>query len=317
MNWQQIFTSAFLVGLCAGAVRLSTPIVLAAIGETFSERAGVLNIGVEGMMITGAFVGFVVAEKSGGNLLLGVLGAAGAGALMGLIMAVLGVSFRANQTVTGISLLVLSNGIAIFFFRVLYGVTLRVPRIAPMTPYPIPVLSAIPFVGPIFFNQNPMVYMMYVLVGVAFLVLFRTPFGMRIEASGENPHAADTLGINVLLTRYMAVIVGGALAGMGGAYITLGELGLWTDMIVGGRGFISLALVNFGGWNPVGALGGGLLFGLIESTQTRLQSMGAPVPPQLMISMPYLLTIVVLVIASRRGRKSPSALAEPFERGEM
>jgi simple sugar transport system permease protein len=316
MNWEQILSYGFIVGLFAGAVRLSVPIVLAAIGETFSERAGVLNIGVEGIMITGAFVGFVVADQTGGNLFLGLIGAGLSGAAMGLIMALFSVSIRANQTVTGISLLSLSNGIAIFFFRVLYGVTARVPRIEPMAHIELPILSQIPFLGPVLFSQNAMVYATFVLAGLTFAFLFKTPLGLRIEAVGENPHAADSVGINVAATRYLAVIAGGVLAGLGGAYITLGELGLWTDLIVGGRGFIALALVNFGGWNPVGTLAGGLLFGLIEATQTRLQSMGAPVPPQLMISMPYLLTIVVLLLASRRGRQAPSALAEPFRRGE-
>lgn len=317
MDWQQIFTYSFLVGLCAGAVRLSVPIVLAAIGETFSERAGVLNIGIEGMMISGAFVGFVVAEMTGGSLLLGMLAAAMAGGLMSLIMAVYSISLGANQTVTGISLMVLSNGIAIFFFRVLYGVTLRVPRVEPMADLPIPVLSGIPFVGEVLFAQNLMVYVTWLIVGLSFLLLFRTRIGMWIEAAGENPHAADSVGISVKAVRYFAVTLGGMLAGLGGGYLALAELGLWTDLIVGGRGFIALALVNFGGYNPVGALIGGLLFGLIEATQTRMQAMGAPVPPQLMIAMPYLLTIVVLFLAARRGRQAPAALTEPFERGEM
>ncbi len=317
MNWQQILTYGFLTGLLAGAVRLSVPIVLAAVGEAISERAGVLNIGVEGMMVVGAFMGFVAAASTGGNYVAGMAAAALGGAVMGLIMAIFAVTLRANQNVTGISLLVLSNGVAIFFFRFLYGVTSRVPRITPMPAVHIPLLSQIPVLGPVLFSQNMMVYVMLILVGLAAVLLFRTPLGLRIEAAGENPHAADSVGINVPLLRYVAVIVGGALAGMGGAYISIGELGLWTDGLVGGRGFIALALVNFGGWNPIGALGGGLLFGLIESTQTRLQSMGVPFPAQVMISMPYLLTIIVLVLGYRRGRKSPGGLAEPFKRGQM
>ena len=316
MNWDQFLSYGFLVGLFAGAIRLSVPIVLAAIGETFSERAGVLNIGIEGMMVTGAFVGFVGAEKSGENLLLGMIAAALAGGLMGLIMAIFSVTFRANQTVTGISLLVLSNGIAIFFFRVFYGLTLRVPTIEPLKPIEIPLLAKIPFLGPVLFSQNAIVYAMLIVVGLSSVVLFRLPFGKWIEATGENPHAADSVGINVVRVRYISVIVGGMLAAMGGAYLSIGELGLWTDLIIGGRGFIALALVNFGGWNPVGALAGGFLFGLIESTQTRLQGMGAPVPAQLMIAMPYIMTIVVLVLASRRGSQAPAALTVPFVRGE-
>ncbi|MGC9357784.1 MAG: ABC transporter permease [Anaerolineae bacterium] len=316
MNWGQFLSYGFLVGLFAGAVRLSVPIILAALGETFSERAGILNIGVEGMMITGAFVGFVAADQTGGNLLVGILAAGVSGAIMGLIMAVFSVTLQANQNVTGISLIVLSDGIAIFFFRVIYGMTLRVPTIEPMEPIAIPLLSQIPFLGPVLFTQNAMVYAVLLLTAISTVILFRTPLGLRIEAVGENPHAADSVGVNVVWVRYLAVIIGGVLAALGGAYITLGDLGLWTDLVTGGRGFIALALVNFGGWSPVGTLLGGLLFGLIDATQTRLQSMGAPVPPQLMIAMPYLLTIVVLVIASRRGGQAPSALTKPFKRGE-
>jgi general nucleoside transport system permease protein len=316
MNWSQILSSGFLIGLVAGAVRFSVPIVLAAVGETYSERAGVLNIGIEGMMVMGAFIGFVGAEKSGGNLAVGLLAAAVAGAVMGLIMAVFSVTFRADQTVTGITLLVLSNGIAIFFFRVFYGLTLRVPTIEPLKAVELPILGAIPFIGPVFFRQNVMVYAMLIITALSAIVLFRLPFGKWVTATGENPHAADSVGINVALIRYISVIIGGILAGLGGAYLSLGELGLYTDLIIGGRGFIALALVCFGGWNPVGAVAGGFLFGLIQSAQTRLQGMGAPVPAQLMIAMPYIITIIVLVLASRSGRQSPSALAVPFVRGE-
>jgi simple sugar transport system permease protein len=190
-----------------------------------------------------------------------------------------------------------------------------VPRIDTLEPVAIPFLSELPIVGPLLFNQNTFVYFSIVLAVVLGIVLFRTPVGLRLRAVGEHPRAADSAGISVALIRYAAVIIGGMLAGLAGAYITLVELGLFVTNVTGGRGFIAVALVVFGRWDPYRVLAGGLLFGFIDALQIRLQSAGAGVPEQFMVMMPYLLTILVLLVVGRRA-VGPASLAVPFHRGE-
>lgn len=310
----ETLSQVLTISLLAGTIRVSTPIVLAALGETLSERAGVLNLGVEGIMLVGAFVGFWTAFTTDSTT-MGIALALLTGAIMGLIMAFMSVTLNANQVIVGIALWILGSGLTLFFNRLAFGHLPLVPRIDTLEPIAIPGLSQLPVLGPLLFNQNIFVYFALLLTVVLGIVLYHTHVGLRIQAVGERPRAADSAGISVVLIRYSAVVIAGALAGLGGAYITLGELGLFVTNVTGGRGFIAVALVVFGRWDPYRVLAGGLLFAFIDALQIRLQSAGAGVPEQFMVMMPYLLTILVLLVVGRRA-EGPESLAVPFQRGE-
>lgn len=311
MDWAEILSLAFVVQVLAASVRLATPLVLAALGEIFAERSGVINLGIEGIMLVGGFVGFSVTVLTG-NPWLGIVGGILIGVLMGLIFAFTTVTLRAEQIVTGLAMLILCNGAAIYAYRVQFGHYRIIPQIEPFRQFPIPVLADIPLLGPILFNQNILTLLMLLLVPVCAATLSWTRFGLRLSAAGEFPAAVDTVGVNVAALRYAAVLIGGALAGLAGAYFPLAELGFYSNSMVGGRGFIALALVVFGRWSPVLALAGGLLFGVIDALQIRFQLLGSAIPPQFLIMMPYLLTILVMLVG--RSRRAPSALGTPYIR---
>lgn len=310
MDWTRILTIAFFINILAAAIKLATPLVLAAIGEIFAERSGVLNLGIEGIMLTSGFVGFSAAHFSE-NLWIGLVAGILSGTLLGLFFAFMVISLKTDQIVTGLSLLIFSNGLAIYLYRIFFGSS-RLPQVTPFRKYPIPGLSDIPIIGSIFFNQNILTYLMFGLVIVSTIVIYRTIFGLRSAAVGESPAAADTVGINVNLNRYLSVMLGGAFAGMAGAYFPLAELGFYSNTMIGGRGYIALALVVFGKWNPLLALLGGIIFGIINAVQIRFQLMGSDIPSQFLIMMPYALTILALIIG--KGRKAPSFLTIPYTR---
>lgn len=311
MDWSTILTFAFLIQVLAAGVRLATPLVYTALGEIFAERSGVLNLGVEGIMLFGGFAGFSAAVLTG-NLWVGVVAGIVVGALMGLLFALMTVTLQADQIVTGLAFLILSSGAAIFFYRIVFGSYKVFPQIEPFRKLTLPLLSGLPVVGPVLFDQNILTILMLLLVPVCALVLAVTRFGLRVNAVGEHPAAADTVGVNVPLVRYVCVAIGGALAGLGGAYFPLAELGFYSNSMIGGRGFIALALVVFGRWNPLLAFAGGLLFGVINAVQIRIQFLGSSIPAQFLIMMPYLLTILVMLVG--RARQAPSALTVPYKR---
>ena len=311
MDWSTIFTLTFLIQVLAASVRLATPLVLTALGEIFAERSGVLNLGVEGIMLFSGFTGFSIAILTKNNW-LGVGAGILAGALMGFLFGVWTVSLRTNQIVTGLALLILSNGAAIYFYRIQFGSYKIFPQVEPFRQLTIPVLSQLPILGPILFNQNILTLTMVLLVPLCLVVLNYTRVGLRINAVGEQPAAADTVGISVKKICYLCVILGGALAGLSGAYFPLAELGFYSNSMVNGRGFIALALVVFGGWNPFFAFIGGLLFGLIDAIQIRIQLVGTAIPAQFLIMMPDVLTVLVILIG--RTRQAPSALTTPYSR---
>jgi general nucleoside transport system permease protein len=316
MIWEQILTSAFLVGLLASGIRLATPLILAALGETFAERAGVLNIGVEGMMIAGALAGFLAGHFSGSPW-VGALAGALAGVALSSLHAYLSAVVAADQVVSGLAINLLALGLAAFLFRATFGVPASDPRSPIFGTVPIPLLSQIPVLGGILFNQHAWVYLSWLLVPASYLVLYRTAWGLKVTAAGENPIAAEAAGISVRRTRFLAVLVGGALAGLGGMTLSLSQLGFFKEAMVSGRGFIAIAIVMFGRWNPLGVVGAALLFGIADALQLRLQTSGLEdiVPPQFLVSLPYLLT--VLVMLGRAGRKAmPSALSVPFRGSE-
>jgi ABC-type uncharacterized transport system permease subunit len=302
----------FLVGLVAATLRVATPLLLAAIGEAYNERAGVLNLGIEGIMFFGAFVGFFVADVSG-SVWLGLAMAILSGVLAGLLMAFMSVTLGVNQHVSGLGITLLLSGLALFAFRLNYG-----GRATPPSIEPFPLLSplkGIPILGPIF-EQYLLTYITFlVVVPAAWWLLYRTHFGLNVRAVGENPEAADAAGVNVFRIRYVTLAIGGALMAAGGAFLSLAQLGAFTHGVVAGRGWVALALVIFGNWNPLVIAGGSLLFGGTFALQLRLQALGLqlPVPYETFLALPYLVTIVALVIVQRNAIY-PAALLKPYRR---
>lgn len=311
----QIFTASFFVSLLASMVRLATPIFIPALGQLYTQRAGILNLGVEGTMLIGAVSGFSVACVTQ-NMWLGLLAGILAGAIYSILMAWLSVTMKANQVIAGIGMNILATGIAAFIYRLVFGIRSLPPQVVPFQDISIPVLSDIPVIGKIFFQHNVIVYMAYIFVfPLSWFILEKTTFGLKVRAVGENPRAADSKGINVSLIRYLCVIIGGAYAGMGGAFMTIAYMNTFTEKIIGGFGFIAVSVVIFARFMPVRAMIGALLFGVAQALQLRLQAQGIGIPVQFLLMLPYLLTIVALVIASKRA-DFPSAYTIPYSRME-
>ncbi|MCD6509639.1 MAG: ABC transporter permease [Thermoprotei archaeon] len=296
------------------AIQASTPLMLAALGEIYAERSGILNLGVEGMMLIGAITGFVITLTTG-NPWLGMLMAAIAGALMAFIHAFVSISLQANQIISGLALTMLGMGISGLVGKPFIGIPLRFT----LRPIAIPLLSDIPLLGPVFFKQDAIVYLSYILSLAMWFFLYRTKPGICIRAVGENPAAADAIGVNVALVRYCCTIIGGLLAGLGGAYISVVYIHAWLENMTAGRGWIALALVIFAMWDPLRALPCSYLFGGIEALQYWLQRYG--INPYLLGALPYLVTILVLTLIGaseslRRRMATPSALGKPYAREE-
>lgn len=313
MNWSLLLTPAVIVALLAAGVRLATPILLASLGELVTERAGILNLGLEGVMMMGTLAGFVGSQLTGSPWVGAAAGFA-VGGLAGLAIAYLTVKMYANQAIVGVVFNILGAGLAGFLFRAIYGVrtTTLPPRAPGFKAVGIPLLKDIPYLGEILFQHSPLVYLALLLVPVTMVLLFKTRFGLKLRAVGGFAKGADTMGIDVFKIRYVAVILGSALAGLGGAFLSL-ELGLFRDSMTQGRGFIAIAIVTFAQWNPWGALAGAWLFGVADSLQLHLQAFGFKVPYQFLLMLPYVLTVIVLVISSRRARP-PSILGVPYIR---
>jgi len=305
-----ILTASFFIGILASGIRLATPYLYAALGETLSQRSGVLNLGVEGQMLMGAFAAFYVTFQTG-NVWLGMLAAVVVGALMGLAMAFVSINLQAEQGISGIGFYLFGLGMSTLLFQMLLGTVETVQGFAPVH---IPVLSDIPVIGEIFFRQNILVYIAFALVPIAQFVLQKTTLGLKIRAVGENPAAADSLGVSVATVRYVTVTLGGSMSGIAGASMSIGLLNVFQQNMTSGLGFIAVALVYFGGWRPFGVMLGALLFSMVNALQLRLQVQGVNIPSDLMVMMPYVLTVIALVLTVQRVR-SPSALTKPFERG--
>jgi simple sugar transport system permease protein len=304
-----LFSVTVLIGILASGIRLATPYLYASIGETFGQRSGVLNLGVEGQMLLGAFAAFYVARTTG-NLGLAVLVAMLVGALMGLAMAFVTVNLHAQQGISGIGFYLFGLGLSDLLFQKMLG---TVETVKGFPKVHIPVLSDIPGLGEIFFSQNILVYGAYLLVPVAWFVLNKTTLGLKIRSVGENPEAADSLGVSVAGIRYFTIVLGGTLSGIAGASLSIALLNVFQQNMTSGLGFIAVALVYFGGWRPWGVLGGALLFSMVNSLQLWIQVLGIPIPSDIAVMMPYVLTILVLVASVSRVR-GPSALTKPFER---
>ncbi|MCS6844944.1 MAG: ABC transporter permease [Caldilineales bacterium] len=313
---------ALLISIVAVAIQAGVSLVYATVGEIFTERSGVLNLGVEGMMIMGAVTAFAAAYHSG-SAWLGVLTAVAVGAALALIHAFLTITLRADQVVSGLALTIFGSGLASFLGQRLGPggkplVGLVGPRFMPVE---LPVLSEIPVVGKALFAQNVLVYIMYVLVPVAAYWIYKTRPGLHLRAVGENPATADALGIGVFRTRYAYTVFGGMLVGLGGAALSLAYTPGWTENITGGRGWIAIALVIFALWDPWRALLGALLFGGVNAIQFRLQAAGTTIPAPFLNMLPYLFTILVLTIVTvyesvSKRVGAPAALGLPYVRGE-
>ncbi|MGQ9599344.1 MAG: ABC transporter permease [Anaerolineae bacterium] len=307
---ETVFSQLFLITFLTSTIRMAAPILLSALGEIYAEKSGSLNISLEAQMLTAALAGFIGAYYTQNNwlgLLVGML----AGIAISLLFALLTVTLRADQIVVGITLNLFALGLTTFIYRVLFGVAVIPPHVEPMTEVHIPVLSNLPFIGPIFFQQKAVVYLTFLLVPVAHWFLFHTTLGLKIRSVGEYPLAAETVGINVVRTRYLCILLSGLGAGLGGAFLSVGQLARFTDNMTAGRGFIALAIVIFGQWKPYRAALAALIFAAADALQLSLQAVGVQIPSQFLLMLPYGVTILAMIFVARRAT-APAALAQPY-----
>jgi len=306
------FLSIFSMGLLVATLRMATPLIFGAIGGMFSERSGVMNIGLEGMMLMGAF-GAGITSLITGNAWLGVLIGATVGGVMGTIHAVMCIRFKANQVVIATGINIMAMGIPALILQTYLGNPGRTPIVASLADISIPVLKDIPILGQLLGTLNPLTYVALLLVPLSHVILFKTSFGLRIRAVGHHPRAADTLGINVYAVRYICVISSGVLAGLGGAYLALGQLAMFVNGMTAGRGFIALAAMIFGKWTPLGGFGAALLFGFADGLQMTAQAHGIPIPSDFLLMIPYVLTMIALAGFVRKA-SPPTAIGIPYEK---
>ncbi len=310
--WAAAGKSLNLAGLLNTSLSKAVPLTLGAMSGILCERAGVVNIAIEGMMLMGAMLGALIGSVTG-SLWLGLLAAVLSGALLGLVHGVLSIKYRTNQIISGTAINIFSTGMTSYISAKFMQTYQELNNPGIFRAFKIPLLSEIPFLGPILFNNNMFVYAMFLFLVLLHFGLFYTRWGLRHRAVGEHPRAADTLGINVFRTRYMAVILGGMMAGFAGGYFTLGSVGRFDEVMTAGRGFISLAAMIFGNWMPFGAFGAGLLFGFADSLASKLAILGIDIPSQFLLMAPYAATMVVLAGVVGRSQ-APAADGIPYEK---
>lgn len=323
MDLNDILTVSFAVALLTAGIRLAMPILLAVLGEIITEKSGVLNLGLEGIMLMGALAGFMTAwhleQAQVGSTLAawwGLLAGAGAGMAMGLIVAVLAVTLRADQVVSSVMVVLLGQGLSSYLYRQQFSSLTA--RIEGLPPAPIPVLADLPVLGPLLFNHDLSVYLAGLLVPATWFLLHQTTLGLNIRAVGENPSAAESSGVSVGQIRYIATLLGAGLAGLGGAVLTVAQLHLFREEITAGRGWIAVALVIFARWRPGLALAGALLFGVADALQFRIQALSGAttaIPYEVLLMLPYVLTIAVL-LRGMHSQDRPERLGMPYVRGE-
>ncbi|MEL7610277.1 MAG: ABC transporter permease [Bacillota bacterium] len=300
-----------LQGILGAAVRMAAPLLFASMGGLFSARSGMVSMFLDGFMLVGAFMGFVGSVVTG-SAYLGALLAMLAGAFIALVFAFLAIEAKANQTILGVGVNIFALGITSYLVTILYGFGNRPYNISVFTEAPIPLLSEIPIIGGLFSNTL-LVYLAFLLVPAVWYVLYRTPTGLTIRATGEHPKAVDTLGGNVVRVRYLCMLVAGALAGLGGASLSIGQMGQFMENITSGKGYIALAALIFGKFTPKGVLIAALIFGFADGLQMRMQSAGSTIPYQFLTMLPYVITIVALITFSRKS-SAPAALGRPYNR---
>lgn len=322
-----LLTTSFLAwGAAGGSINVggmlrvmilrSVPITLGAMSGILCERSGVINIAIEGMMITGALVGAIFGSLFG--LWAGMLAAIIAGGLIAIVHAVLSIKYKIDQIISGTIINIFTIGLSSYIVtKIFQAKELQYLNDSGFfKPIPFPLLSRIPFIGPILFSHNVYIYLMYAIIIIFSVALFYTTWGLRLRSVGEHPKAADTLGINVFKTRYMGVIMGGMLSGFAGSFFSLGSIGYFEQVMTAGRGFISLAAMIFGKWTPVGSFGAGLLFGFSESLSSNLSILRFPIPAELLLMLPYILTIVILAGVVGRSQ-GPAAAGTPYEKESL
>ncbi|WP_083365327.1 ABC transporter permease [Microterricola viridarii] len=311
LAWAAAGSSLPVTGLLFGSVSLAVPLIFGALGGVISERGGVVNIAIEGQLLAGAFTSAVVASSTG-SLVLGVLAALVAGVLVGMVLAVFAIKYLVDQVIVGVVLNVLVTGLTSFLFSQVLAPNAAMLNTPPRFPrLEIPLLSDIPIIGPVLFKQTVIVYVMYIAVAAVAYALYKTKWGLRLRAVGEHPKAADTVGIKVNATRFWNVALAGAIAGIGGSFFTLGSVGAFNKEMTAGAGFIALAAVIFGQWDPIKATLAALLFGFATNLQNVLGIIGSPVPSEFMLMLPYVVTI--FAVAGLVGvSRAPAADGKPY-----
>lgn len=302
-----------MINLLARALMMSTPLLLGSIAEVLAERSGMMVTAIEGIFLLGAWGGFVGAYLSG-SLVVGLITAALAGVVTAALYGWICVYMKQHQVVTGTAINILALGLCSFLYRVIFGVPVTPLTVEPLQSLPIPLLSKIPVVGPVFFDQNILTYIAYLIVPVAYYLLFKTSIGLTIRSAGENPESVDVAGISVERIRFSMVLIAGIMGGIAGAFYSIGYLGMFTTNIIGGRGWIAFAICFLGNWNPKGALVGTLAFGLTEALAIYMQSSGGGgfFPNELFIALPYILTIVLTI--TRKSFNVPAKLGVPYKK---
>ncbi len=311
LTWAVSGKSIPLTGLLQGSLLLSVPLIFGALSGVLCERAGVVNIAIEGQLLAGAFLSAVVGSLTQ-NLALGLVAAVVAGLLVGWILAVFTVKYFVDQVIVGVVVNTLVLGLTSFFYSAVMDKEAETWNSPPVFQrIPIPILSDIPILGPVLFNQSLIVYLMYVIAAVVHIGLYKTRWGLRVRAVGEHPKAADTVGIDVNRLRFRNVLLGGMVSGLGGAFFTLGSVGAFGKNMTAGKGFIALAAMIFGRWSPLGAIGAALLFGFADQLQSVLSIIGTPIPSQFMLMAPYLATLFAVAGLAGRSR-APAADGIPY-----
>ena len=311
-----ILNLAFLTSFLTAAVRMGVPFAYAALGETISQKSGLINIGLEANMLCGAFFGFAAAYVTSGNLLLGFLTAALSGMIISLIHAFFAVYLRQNQNVVGTALNMLALGVTSYFYQLLVNhYATSYPQIDTLPTLSIPGLSALPVIGDAFFSNDIITYILYLVVILMLLFLKKTTWGLSLISVGENPQAADTAGLPVFVIRYMAAAFNGIMSGIGGAYLTLAQLGVFSENVTSGRGYIALSLVVFGRRHPVAVFFASIFIGATNALQFKMQAFGVKMPTQFFTGLPYILTVVVLIISAvKKNDSDPQSLGKPYVR---
>jgi ABC-type uncharacterized transport system permease subunit len=311
---REMLSVAFFTNLLGGTIRLATPILYGALGELMTERAGILNLGVEGTMLMGSVTGFIFAARYN-SLWIGFAAACITGALIGLLMAVLAATLKVNQSIGGLSINILASGLSYYLYRVSFPETETgvLPHVIPFNKVEIPFLSQIPILGEAVFNLQLITYIAFLMVPIIHTFLNHTTWGLELRALGNNPRALDAKGINVIKYQYLAVMFGGMMAGIGGAFLTIASTGMFVPGITSGRGWIALSIVIFGNWSATSILIGSLFFGFLDSFQLQIQGIGVQFPYQLLLAAPYLITILALVIRHTRSGE-PAWLGKPYFR---
>ena len=313
--WSEILNLTFFTSILSAAERMAVPLAYAALGETVSQKAGTLNIGLEANMLGGAFLGFAVTYWTG-SLFLGFLGGMAAGSCFSIIHAVFSIYLRQNQNVTGTALNLFSMGLTSYFFQVIVNQTSGTyPQIETLPILPIPILCKIPVIGEAFFQRDIVTYLLYVSMFALLWFFNKTSWGLSLIAVGENPQAADTVGLPVFRMKYLAALFNGIMSGTGGAYLILGQLGMFSENVTSGRGYIALSLVVFGRRDPVGICLAALFMGAANALQFKMQALGVEMPVQVFTGLPYILTVMALIFSAvKRNDSDPAALGKPYIR---